>query len=67
MKAKLLCAAGAIKEGTPVEIVSSAGMNSDRCAGDLGGESKAAAPVYAVTDSDGHAEHVDTRDLVVLR
>jgi hypothetical protein len=66
MKAKLLCDAGAIEEGTAVEIVSTAVTNSDRCARDVGGESTA-APVYAVIDTDGHAEDVDTRDLVVLR
>ena len=67
MKAKLLCDAGAIEEGAAVEIVSTAGTNSDRSAQDVGGKSTAAAPVYAVTDTDGHAEDVDTRDLVVLR
>ena len=67
MKAKLLCDAGAIEEGTAVEIVSAAGTNSDRRAQDVGGESTAAAPVYAVTDTDGHTEDVDTRDLIVLR
>jgi hypothetical protein len=67
MKAKLLCDAGAIEEGTAVEIVSTAGTNSDRGANEVGGESTAAAPVYAVTDTDGHAEDVDTRDLIVLR
>jgi hypothetical protein len=67
MKAKLLCDAGAIEEGTAVEIVSTAGTNNDRGANDIGGESTAAAPVYAVTDTDGHAEDVDTRDLIVLR
>ena len=67
MKAKLLCDAGAIEKGAAVEIVSTAGTNSDRCAMDVGGESTAAAPVYAVTDADGHAEDVDTRDLIVLR
>jgi hypothetical protein len=67
MKAKLLCDAGAIEEGTAVEIVSTAGTDSDRGANEVGGESTAAAPVYAVTDTDGHAEDVDTRDLIVLR
>ena len=67
MKAKLLCDAGAIEKGTAVEIVSTAGTNSDRCAKDVGGESTAAAPVHAVTDAEGHAEDVDTRDLVALR
>jgi hypothetical protein len=66
MKAKLLCDAGAIEEGAAVEIVSTAGTNSDRSAQDVG-KSTAAAPVYAVTDTDGHAEDVDTRDLIVLR
>ncbi len=29
---------------------------------DVGGESTKPAPVYAVTDTAGHAEDVDTRD-----
>ena len=66
MRAKVLCDAGEIKEGTSVDIVSSAGMNHTRAADDVGGASTAAAPVYAVTDAEGHAEDVDTRDLQVL-
>lgn len=66
MKAKLLCDAGEIIEGTEVEIVTSAGTNDDRADEDLGGRSKTVAPVYAVTDTEGHAEKVDTRDLKLL-
>ena len=63
MKAKLLCDAGKIHEGTAVEIVSKAGTNDERCAEDVGGPSTTPAPTYAVEDTDGHAEVVDTRDL----
>jgi len=67
MKAKLLCDAGEIGEGTAVEIVSAAGKNDDRSVEDVGGLSTTAARVYAVTDTDGHEEKVDTRDLELLR
>ena len=67
MKAKLLCDAGAIVEGTAVEIGTKSGINAERCAEDVGGQSTSEAPVYAVTDSDGHAEDVDTRDLEIVR
>jgi hypothetical protein len=66
MKAKLLCDAGEITEGTEVEIASRAGTNDDRSDEDLGGRSTSAAPVYEVTDTEGHAEKVDTRDLTPL-
>ena len=66
MKAKLLHNAGKIVEGTEVEIASCAGTNDDRCDEDVGGRSKTVAPVYAVTDAEGHAEKVDTRDLKPL-
>jgi len=33
---------------------------------DVGGRGKAVAPVYEVTDTEGHAEKVDTRDLKPL-
>jgi len=66
MKAKLLCDAGAIEQGTAVDVVSRSGNNADRCADDVGGLSTTGAPVYAVTDSDGHAEDVDTRDLEIV-
>ena len=66
MKAKTLCDAGEIKAGTDVEIVTSAGANDDRGPEDVGGQSTKAAPVYAVKDTDGHEEEVDTRDLQVV-
>ena len=66
MKAKLLCDAGEITEGTEVEIASPAGTNDDRSAEDVGGRSKIVAPVYEVTDTEGNAEKVDTRDLKPL-
>ncbi len=66
MKAKLLHDAGDISAGTEVEIVSPAGRN-DRSRvrdKDVGGRSTVVvAPVYEVTDDEGHAEKVDTRDL----
>ena len=63
MKAKLLRKAGKIAEGTEVEIASRAGTNEVRSDKDVGGRSTTAAPVYEVTDDEGHAEKVDTRDL----
>ena len=66
MKAKLLRDAGKITEGSEVEIVSGAGTNDDRSDEDVGGRSKKVAPVYEVTDTEGHAEEVDTRDLKPL-
>lgn len=66
MKAKLLREAGQITEGTEVEIASRVGANDDRSAEDVGGWSKTVAPVYEVTDTEGHAENVDTRDLKPL-
>jgi hypothetical protein len=66
MKAKLLRDAGDITEGTDVEIVSSAGTNDARSDKDVGGRSITVAPVYEVTDDEGHAEKVDTRDLKPL-
>jgi hypothetical protein len=63
MKAKLLRDAGEIIEGTEVEIVSAAGTNDARSDRDVGGRSTTVAPVYDVTDDEGHAEKVDTRDL----
>ena len=65
MKAKLLRDAGEITEGTEVEIASCAGTN-DRSDEDVGGRGKTVAPVYEVTDTEGHAENVDTRDLKPL-
>ena len=66
MKAKLLRDAGEIDEGTVVEIESPAGTNDARTDDDLGGRSATVAPVYAVTDTEGHTEEVDTRDLEAL-
>jgi hypothetical protein len=63
MKAKLLRDAGKITEGTEVEIATRAGTNEVRSDKDVGGRSSTAAPVYEVTDDQGNAEKVDTRDL----
>ena len=63
MKAKLLRDAGKIGEGTVVEIVTKVGTNDVRTDDDLGGRSTTDAPVYEVTDAEGHEEKVDTRDL----
>jgi len=67
MKAKLLRKAGDIEEGATVEIGSKTGVNDQRGPEDVGGVSATSAPVYAITDEDGHAENVDTRDLTVVR
>ena len=66
MKAKLLHDAGDIVKGAAVEIKSIAGVNDARSDKDVGGRSSTPAPVYEVTDSEGHTEKVDTRDLQVL-
>ena len=66
MKAKLLRDAGEIIEGTEVELVSGAGTNDARSDKDVGGRSATVAPVYEVTDDEGNAEKVDTRDLKPL-
>lgn len=66
MKAKLLRDAGDITEGAEVEIVSAAGKNDARSDEDTGGRSGTVAPVYEVTDVEGHTEKVDTRDLEPL-
>jgi hypothetical protein len=66
MKAKLLRDAGKITEGTDVEIASRAGTNDVRSDEDIGGPSTTGAPVYEVTDDDGNAEEVDTRDLKLV-
>ena len=63
MKAKLLRDAGKIPGGTEVEIATRAGTNELRSDKDVGGRSTTAAPVYEVTDEQGNAEKVDTRDL----
>jgi hypothetical protein len=63
MKAKLLRKAGKIAKGTDVDIATRAGTNDVRSDEDVGGRSKTVAPVYEVTDTEGHDEKVDTRDL----
>lgn len=63
MKAKRLRNAGKITEGTEVDIASRAGTNEVRSDKDVGGRSTTPAPVYEVTDDEGNAEKVDTRDL----
>ena len=65
MKAKLLTDAGAIREGTVVEVASNAGTNDARDDEDVGGRSTTEEPVYEVSDTEGHTETVDTRDLQV--
>jgi hypothetical protein len=65
MKAKLLNDAGDIRKGTVVEIAAKAGTNDARTHEDVGGRSTTDAPVYEVTDIEGHAEKVDTRDLEI--
>ena len=49
-----------------MQVMSSAGTNDERSDEDLGGRSATVAPVYEVTDDEGHAEEVDTRDLKPL-
>jgi hypothetical protein len=66
MKATLLCDAGTIEKGTAVEVHTKVASNNERCADDVGGQSTNDAPVYAVTDADGNAEEVDTRDLAIV-
>jgi hypothetical protein len=64
MKAKRMREAGEIMiDVTEVEIASRAGTNDSRSDKDVGGRSTTVAPVYEVTDDEGHAEKVDTRDL----
>ena len=65
MKGKLLSDAGLIEEGTAVVIGAKVATNNERTASDVGGESTTPAPVYAVTDDDGHDEQVDTRDIII--
>jgi hypothetical protein len=66
MTAKLLCDAGIIEKGTAVEVHTKVASNNERCSEDVGGQSRNDAPVYAVTDAEGNAEEVDTRDLVIV-
>jgi hypothetical protein len=65
VKGKLLSDAGVLKEGTAVDLGAKVATNEDRSADDVGGASTIPAPVYAVTDSEGHDEEVDTRDIIV--
>jgi len=67
MKAKVLRKAGDIEEGAIVEVGGKTGVNDARGPEDLGGVSVTSAPVYAITDEDGHAENVDTRDMKIVR
>ena len=67
MKAKLLRVAGKIRGGTEVEIGARAGTNEVRSEKDVGGRSTTPSPVYEVTDDQGNAEKVDTRDLKPTR
>ena len=67
MKAKLLRVAGKIRKGAEVEIGARAGTNEVRSEKDVGGRSTTPSPVYEVTDDQGNAEKVDTRDLKPTR
>ena len=53
-------------KGRRSKIGSTAGTNDARSDEDVGGRSATVAPVYVVTDTEGHEEKVDTRDLKVL-
>jgi hypothetical protein len=66
MRAKLLTDAGKIVRGAVVNIRSRAGTNDARTDDDVGGRSTTPEPVYIVTDTKGHTEEVDTRDLEAL-
>lgn len=65
MRAKLLCDAGEIHEGTNVDVVSKT-EPVDVVPVDAASETRP-QPSYRVTDADGHAENVDTRDLKIVR
>ncbi|MGZ4393508.1 MAG: hypothetical protein ACXVRK_15540 [Gaiellaceae bacterium] len=67
MKAKLLHKAGKINKGAIVEVSGKTGVNEQRGPEDRGGASTTSAPVYTITDKDGQAENVDTRDLKIVR
>jgi hypothetical protein len=67
MKATLLHRAGTIEEGATVDVVGRTGTNDERGPDDIGGASTTSAPVYVITDEDGHSENVDTRDLTIVR
>jgi hypothetical protein len=66
MKAKLLRKAGEIEEAAEVKVVAPAGENARRAPTDAGGASATPAPVYAVTDDDGHGAEVHTRDFKIV-
>jgi len=66
VKAKLLCNAGRIAEGTNVEVVAKDADCTARMA-DAAVQGNDPTPSYTVTDDDGHAETVDTRDLEIVR
>ncbi len=67
MKVTILRKSGNIKKGATVEVGAKTGTNEERGHEDVGGTSTTSAPVYAVTDEDGHTQKVDTRDLKVER
>jgi hypothetical protein len=67
MKAKLLRKSGDIEKGAIVDLGGKTGVNDRRGSDDLGGVSATSAPVYAITDKDGHVEDVDTRDMEIVR
>jgi hypothetical protein len=67
MKATLLRQAGSIEAGATVDVGAKVGENDQRGRADYGGASTTPAPVYAVTDKDGRAENVDTRDFKIVR
>jgi hypothetical protein len=48
------------------EVASAAGTNDARSDKDVAGRSTTLAPVYEVSDDEGHAEKVDTGDLKPL-
>jgi hypothetical protein len=65
VKAKLLCDAGRIAEGTDVDVVAKSAEDTGSSA-HAGVDGADASPSYTVTDADGRAETVDTRDLAVV-
>ena len=67
MKATLLHQAGTISKGATVDVDGKTGANDKRGPDACGGASTISAPVYAITDEDGHTENVDTRDLTIVR
>ena len=66
MKAKLLRKAGDIAKGDAVEIKLNRRVKRSSVGNAWGDGVLAPEPVYEVTDSEGHTEKVDTRDLEPL-